>query len=86
VHSRPTGKIDHPAQCVLCCQEQETSAHIAPQCSFSSQIGYTLPLDYRLHRLTPDADSETALWWTALSAAVIMKRRKEINALVRAGS
>jgi hypothetical protein len=31
---------------------------------------------------TPNADSKIAHWWSALSAAVPMKKRKEINSLV----
>jgi hypothetical protein len=74
--------LDHPEECALCCQEQETCNHIMVQCSFSRQIWYTLLLEYRLHRFTPDIHAEFATWWTSLSEALPRSKKKEINALV----
>jgi hypothetical protein len=38
----------HPALCVLCCQEEETGEHLNLQCSFSRQVWYHLLLDYSI--------------------------------------
>jgi hypothetical protein len=73
--------LNHPSECVFCCQEPETSAHIILQCLFFRQIWYMLLLGFRLHRFSPSADLEIPLWWSSLSAAVPRSRRKEINAL-----
>jgi hypothetical protein len=62
--------LDHPAMCVLCFQEPETSAHIATTCSFSRQIWYEILLGFRLHRFTPTVDGEFALWWNKMAMAV----------------
>jgi hypothetical protein len=74
--------LDHLAQCVLCFQEPETSAHIATQCSFSRQIWYEVLLGFRLHRFTPTVEDDFALWWNKIAMVVPQKQRKELNALV----
>jgi hypothetical protein len=74
--------LDHPSQCVLCCQEPKTGAHIAINCSFSRQVWYFLLLELRLHRFTPSVVDDFATWWSHLSNAVARRDRKELNALV----
>jgi hypothetical protein len=45
-------------------------------------VWYNLLLGYRLHRFTPTADDDFAIWWDKLASAVPHCNRKEINTLV----
>jgi hypothetical protein len=61
----------HPPECPLCCQEPETANHITLQCSVSRHVWFTILLSFSLHRFTPAADADLALWWSSLSDATI---------------
>uniref|UniRef100_A0A8R7V761 Reverse transcriptase zinc-binding domain-containing protein n=1 Tax=Triticum urartu TaxID=4572 RepID=A0A8R7V761_TRIUA len=74
--------LQHPPQCPLCCQEEETANHMLLQCSYSREVWYKVLPDRRLHRFTPQADSMLSEWWPSVNAAVTASNRKEFNALV----
>jgi hypothetical protein len=74
--------LQHPPQCVLCCQEDETVEHLTLQCSFSREVWYHLLLPLRMHRHTPSAEACLGTWWPALSNATPKQHRKEMNTMV----
>ncbi|CAM0955107.1 unnamed protein product [Alopecurus aequalis] len=74
--------LQHPDSCPLCCQQEETSEHLALQCSYSREVWYHILLVWRLHRFTPACDAVLAHWWPRVSDAVAASTRSEYNELV----
>ena len=74
--------LDHPTECVLCCQEQETTDHLTMQCVFAREVWYTILQPLRLHHFTPTTHSVLELWWPQISGAAPKQVRKELNSLI----
>lgn len=74
--------LQHPPQCVLCCQEDEAANHLLLGCSFSCEIWYNVLLGKWLHRFTPHPGVLLRGWWPQVSAAVRTSYHKELNVLI----
>jgi hypothetical protein len=53
--------LQHPPQCVLCCQEAETIEHVTLRCFYSRDVRYNLLLSLHLQHRTTAADSVLAI-------------------------
>ena len=74
--------LQHPPLCPLCCQEEETAAHLTTQCSFSRQIWHGMLSTVGLQQHTPDVDTMPTEWWPGISSATPPRTRKEVNTLI----
>jgi hypothetical protein len=75
--------LDHPVQCPLCDQEDETVHHLLISCVFSREVWFRIFSLVNLRQLSPTtADLVFQDWWANLEAKVPYALRKGINSLV----
>jgi hypothetical protein len=75
--------MDHPVQCPLCDQEDETVHHLLISCVFSRKVWFRIFSLVNLRQFSPTrADLVFQDWWTNLEAKVPHALRKGINSLV----
>lgn len=75
--------LDHPVQCPLCDQEDETVHHLLISCVFSREVWFRICSLVNLRQFSPARDDLVFQdWWANLEAKVPYALRKGINSLV----
>jgi hypothetical protein len=75
--------LDHPVQCPLCDQEDETVHHLLISCVFSREVWFRIFSLVNLRQFSPArADLVFQDWWANLEAKVPYALCKGINSLV----
>jgi hypothetical protein len=81
------GGLDHPENCVLCDQEDETVQHILSNCVFTRQFWHSILTPIGLTSVGPKRrDSDFAEWWRKASSRIPKSKRKGFNSMVILGA
>jgi hypothetical protein len=75
--------LDHPSQCLLCDQEEETIHHIMVGCVFSREVWFRMLSSVGLQGCTPEPGEENFHeWWRTTELKVPKQVRAGFNSLV----
>jgi hypothetical protein len=75
--------LDHPVQCPLCDQEDETVQHLLISCIFSREVWFRILSMVNLQQFYPtNSDLVFQVWWANLEGKMPAVQRKGINSLV----
>ncbi|GJN28797.1 hypothetical protein PR202_gb16962 [Eleusine coracana subsp. coracana] len=79
--------LDHPDNCVLCDQEDETAQHILTSCVFAREFWYRIlaPLGFA-NSVPGQHDIIFAKWWKKASRRIPKEKRKGFNSVVVLGA